>query len=305
MYEYTMTSSYQINVKHMNKQKIATILLVAVSLLCTLSVLAAPKPRWVQKGVASLNRERSNDSYRFLRFSTSDIDPNRLVVNRFQPLLTYVSELYQVSLSTVQLDSLVSARAARTTYRISFPSPEGGTSELFAQLVDDWSQFDDGIVAYMFQREQLYVLSELNAVPDFDDFELTRNYGAKPALMSLIPGLGQIYKGQAGKGYAIMGIEAMLLSGAIYSAVEARRYNRLAHRYPEAYASYWSDAATFRQLRNVCLFAAGGLYLYNLIDAVAAKGARRVVIKPQHHTELALMPVVLPYGTGIGMQIRF
>ena len=286
-------------------KKIAMLLLTAAWLVIAMTVSAQTKPRWVQDGVGSLNRECKDCSYRFHAFRTSGIDLSLLESGRFEPLKEELGNRYGVATDRMQLDSITGD--GRTTYRISFPDANGRSAEVFAQLVDDWARLDDDVSKLEFEFHQLYAVSEPDAAPAFDNFSVTHKYGFKPVVMSIIPGLGQIRKGQAGKGYAIMGTEVLLIGGTVYSAVELSRYNRLARKNPDMNNSYRSKASTFRSMRNTCLILAGGLYIYNLIDAALAKGARHVVIRRDGNpdAELTFAPVVTDHYAGAGMSIRF
>ena len=283
-----------------------SILVVLAGLLVSTAGSAQQPPRWVQRGVAPLNRERTNDSYSFHVLSTSGLDLGLLRNEGFQPLKEYVSAHYGVAPSDVQISEVGAAEGEPATYKLSFADAQG-PGEVYAQLVDEFSWLTDEIGGCDFELNRLYAISERNAVPQFDDFTITNKYGAKPVLMSIIPGLGQIYKGQSGKGFAIMGSEVVLIAGTVYSAVEAGRYNRLAKENPEFYANYQSSAQTFRVLRNVCLITGGALYIYNLIDAAVCKGASRVVVKRKNNTDaqFAFVPVVNDYSAGVGMSVRF
>ena len=285
--------------------RIITMLLVAATCM---TVSAQPKPHWVQKGVKAMNNECSNKSYGFHTFATFGADINQLEAERFKPLMEYVSKEYGTDMDGMKLDSLSSDSCSRTTYRLSFLSQDGKVSEVFAQLVDDWSRYDDNVDSWGFEMYQLYAVSERNVQPQFDKFSFTDNYGIKPLFLSIIPGLGQIYKGQDAKGYAILGTEAMLLAGGVYSVTEVGRYNRLAKKNPEVYDSYQSKATTYRQIRNACFIAGGALYIYNLIDAAISKGKRRVVIERQNNAgaEFAFSPMITECGgIGVGMSVKF
>ena len=280
--------------------------LAAACLLITAAVSAQTPPRWVRRGAHALNRSYADGRYRLRIFDTSGPDLGRLETERFRPLLDYVGAQYGADPAQMQLDSL--GDGACTTYRISFPA-DGGASTVYARLVDDWSGFGEepAEAGWNFELHQLYAISERDAAPEFDAFERTDRYPAETALLSIIPGLGQIRKGQPGKGYAIMGTEALFVGGIIYASVELNYYNRQAKRHPEVAGSYRSNAATFRQLRNVCLVAGGALYLYNLIDAAVARGARRVVIRRPNQlpVEVAFAPVAAPQGAGVGLAVTF
>lgn len=287
-------------------KKIAVLLFVIV--LHFVIADAQPKPHWVQKGVKSMNNECSNKSYGFHTFATFGADINQLETERFKPLMEYVSKEYGIDIGGMKLDSLNSDGCSRTTYRLSFLSQDGEASEVFAQLVDDWSRYEDNVDSWGFELHQLYAVSERNVQPQFDNFRLTSNYGIKPLFLSIIPGLGQIYKGQRAKGYAILGAEALLLAGGVYSVTEVGRYNRLAKKNPWVDDNYQSNATSYRHIRNACFIAGGALYIYNLIDAAISKGKRRVVIEQQNNAgaEFAFSPVISECGgIGVGMSVKF
>lgn len=262
-----------------------------------------PAPRWVQKGVKSLNRERTDKNYRFCTFTTTGTDVMQLQTIR--PLLEYIGKQYDVNPDAMQLDSL-SAPGGNTTLLITFLS-DGEPAEVQAQQIDSWTQFDDDIFSTQMQLSQLYAVSDKNTTPAFDNFTLTHKYGAKPVLMSVIPGVGQIYKGQRAKGYTILCSEAALLGVSIGTAVEVNHYKKLKKDNPGFNNSWDSKISFFRNLRNTSLIMAGGLYIYNLIDAAVAKGARRVIIKKPDQTaaEISFVPAVSPFGAGMGAVVRF
>lgn len=276
------------------------------AVLLALSVSAETRPQWVQKGVESLNNKVTDRAYGFQSFRTVSADRNRLELERFKPLMEYVGGEYGVAVESMSLDRLA-ASGGRATYRISFPQA-GGTSVVYAQLVDDWMHLEEGeSESWGFNLHQLYAVSDRDAVPQFDNFTVSERYGVAPVLMSLVPGLGQIYKGQKVKGYTILGAEAVLVGGIIYGELERARYVRLGKEEGNA-TSYNSKAATFRQLRNVCIVAGSALYLYNIIDAAVAKGARRVTVQRRNNStaEVAFAPVVTAHGEiGAGMSVRF
>jgi hypothetical protein len=55
--------------------------------------------------------------------------------------------------------------------------------------------------------------------------------------------------------------------------------------------------------RNICIGAAGALYVYNLIDAIASPGAKRIV--HGKNRRYAYTPVVTTGYTGIKLAINF
>lgn len=289
-------------------KKIVTILMAAAFVLSSVSAFGAePKPRWMQKrGVKVLNKQRSNDSYAFHIVRTvSDNEARLLNDDGVASLTRYVGEQYNVKPESIVVSRLVGDNAA-DAYLLSFSDGEGH-GEVCAQQVDEHIGYANDVTVWNLAKSRLYAISERNAVPQFDEFSLSNKYGAKPVFMSIIPGLGQIYKGQQAKGYTIMGAEAVFIGGTIFSAVEMAKYRRFAKDNPGVASSYESNVTTFRQLRNTCLIAGGALYLYNLIDAAVAKGARRVTVKRPNNTdaELAFAPVITEFGGGVGLSVRF
>ena len=46
--------------------------------------------------------------------------------------------------------------------------------------------------------------------------------------------------------------------------------------------TYNTKADNCENIRNICIGGAAALYVYNLIDAIAANGAKRVIIKKKN-----------------------
>jgi len=59
--------------------------------------------------------------------------------------------------------------------------------------------------------------------------------------------------------------------------------------------SYINSASNLATGRNVCIGAAAALYVYGLIDAIVAPGARRVVITPSADSR----------SVGVSASVRF
>ena len=287
-------------------KKVVTLLAAAFVLLPAMT-FAQTKPLWLQRGVKPLNEMRTNGSYEFRILNVSQSDITMLEVDRLVLLEDHIAAKYRVNPLDIVVDSLRSGDNGRTTYRLSF-AVNGRQTDVMAQLVDEYSKYRDNVDTFDYELSLLFAISAIGSVPSFDSFELTRRYPAKAALMSVVPGLGQIYKGQAGKGYAIIGTEAVLAGGAVFTAIEARRYGRLVSDNPGVAESYDNKASAYRMMRNGCLAAAGGVYIYNLVDAAFANGARRVVVgRPDGSAaEFAFAPVVTEYGgLGLGMTVKF
>ena len=129
----------------------------------------------------------------------------------------------------------------------------------------------------------LYQVIAPNATTDFEHTSTTTQYGIHGLWRSMIvPGWGQFYKGSKGKGAMFLGGTAALAGGMVYCqsritnsrSLAAQTYN------PEHLRIYSRRISNFSTARNVCIGATAALYVWNLVDAVVAPGARRVVVKP-------------------------
>lgn len=296
----------------MDLRKIKSLLALIVCVTFFSTANAEPTPRWVTKGVKELDKGRSNDSYSFHVFHTYNADESFLAYSRFQPLLDYVKATYGVEHDALSFDSIPGAGKLPTTYYVDFMK-DGEPLHVEAQLVDSYTKFDDYADGeWEYNLWQLYAISQAGVTPRFDDFKVTRDYNIESTAMSLVPGLGQIYKGQKAKGYTIMGAEALMIIGVVYGTVDANYYWKLEREqrklgHTDIADSYHSKAATGQQLRLFCAITGAGIYVYNLLDAAFSKGARYVEIKRKKapSMELTFTPVMSYNEAGVGMRLKF
>lgn len=289
-------------------KKTGTIVFALLCILVSANIHAEPVPRWVLKGVGELDKARSNDSYGFHIFHTYDPDEKIVELDRFKPLVEYMSGTYGIAKDNVNIEILQKDEEDKpTVYELSFMR-DGRLSVAYARLVDDFIKFDDyADGSFEYNLYQLYAISALDVTPEFDDFRLTDRYDGIPVALSVVPGLGQVYKGRKAKGFAIMGGEALLLTGVVVSAFNIDRYDGLAEQRPQYYDSYKSKAASYRTFGTVCAVAGAGLYVYNILDAAFSKGVRYVKVSPAKSSgvELSFEPVVTGDAAGFGVRLRF
>lgn len=153
----------------------------------------------------------------------------------------------------------------------------------------------------------LYTIADQNAADagSYDDqITLTTSYGARGLVRSIIPGWGQIYKGSTAKGACILAGEAVCVAGIIVCENQRASYHKKMLEQPRFAQTYNTKSDNWANGRNICIGAAAVLYVYNLIDAVAAKGAKRVVVK-KSRPRFALYPVADMEHAGVGLTMRF
>ncbi len=256
------------------------VLLAVVWLLPAPDAFAGVKPEWVQKGEEAMNRKRTNDSYVFKAFHQADADYNRLMDGRFDPLIHYVASKYRVERSSVQLDSLVAGAGVPVTYRIVFRDAEG-EAVVLARRVDSYLTFEDfNDQEFRWEHDQLFAVSEKNRNVVFDCYGIESANNGLAALMSVVPGVGQLYKGNTAKGLVILGSEVALGAAAAVFQLKANGYQKRADAGEFPADSWQSKADGYKLVRNISLGAMAGIWLFGIFDAVVGDGASRLKVEP-------------------------
>lgn len=262
---------------------ISRILSLLLLIALPTSVLAE-KPLWVSGSLSSLDKERSNESYSFRKFETFNSDINQLRKDRFNPLVGYLANTYGLDSASATVtrlsgdarfesvpDDAVGDTRVQSEYQITFSEPRQVT--FYAKLADEYISLDENAdQSYDFTLNQLYAVSadDSGKQPVYDNFDLSRKYGGKALALSIVPGLGQLYKGQKTKGWVIIGGEVGFVAMAIYADHRARNYADDFKNADDAIApSYRSKKKSWQNIRNVAIAGACGLYVYNLFDAAS------------------------------------
>lgn len=275
------------------------LLIIAVLLLTTLAATAQDKPRWAIKGVADINAQRTNQTYNFVKFETFGGDLDALRNESTRPLVEYLSTTFGLSDDNASVEQLPSASPAERTlpndpdatpsiardYKVTFSGPRPAI--YYARLIDEYVSFDDNVdETYDYTLYQLFEVSnrEDGIMPDYDDCDFTRSRNGQALVRSIIPGLGQYYKGQHLKAYCIWGGEAVFIAAALIcekrrSDYAADRNRFLAEGDLASWDSYRSKSQSWRTFRNIAIGGAIGVYVYNLLDAALSKGPRQVIVR--------------------------
>ncbi len=180
-------------------------------------------------------------------------------------------------------------------------------NKIFVEKIDEYVTRDHAGAYYL---TTLYTISELGTTPLFDNIDKTTKYGAIGLWRSaIVPGWGQFYKGSYLKGGLIMGGAVALAGGIVYTECMRSDYaDKIAKTHKEENKRvYATRRDNFETGRNICIGAAAALYVYNLIDAIVAPGARRLVIKsrPNGNTYTVLPAVTVEGNPVIMASITF
>lgn len=291
-----------------------TALIITVMAACCLTMSAAEKsdgmkPRWM---TSSLPTPQSH-GYIFVsaqgRGATLDEARQRALVN----LTTKLEHERGLRItSTLGVES----NATRSGGRRSGTSTQTYTMQcterdkqitLTTRVIDEYWECSDGGCTIT----QLYTVNDQNASGGSysDRITLTTRYGAAPVFMSLIPGVGQIYKGSTLKGGLIIGGAAICIAGIVTGQVMHNSYVNKRTEYPVHFDFYNKKATDWGNIRNVFAGVGAALYIYNLIDAAVAPGRRQVkVSKNTVSYTLAPSPMTDNFGNigaGLALNINF
>jgi hypothetical protein len=180
---------------------------------------------------------------------------------------------------------------------------KGMSVRLQAKLVDEYSELISVNGKKEYKVTALYMVG-LQSDPVFDDVTTTSKYGARGLLRSaVVPGWGQFYKGSNLKGGLILGGEAALAGGILASENLRASYVKKMKEQPQHIQTYNSKADNWENIRNVCIGGAAALYVYNLIDAIAADGGKRIIVNKKSH--FSFQPVMNTEYSGLAIAFNF
>lgn len=279
--------------------------LLTMLMLCAIVLTAmAQKPRWVGNTPGELN-----NTYRFVEKVSrgSSVEAARM---DGLALLAQDQQLRNAVMMNVKAGMLTDVKQDQTNGQLNENiqnkvriemEMDGERFRLQGTVVDEYIESHrDGI----YTLHTLYMVA-INDHPVFDFPRLTTSYGAAPAVMSVIPGMGQLYKGSTAKGLCILATEALLAGGIILCENQRSDYKNKMHEQPMFAQKYNTKANNWETARNVCIGAAAAVWVYNMIDAAVAKGARRVKVARNAASGLSLSPMLPTEGCGMSMAYRF
>lgn len=129
----------------------------------------------------------------------------------------------------------------------------------------------------------LYSVANQNSF-EYDFIDVTASYANDPTTwgLSLIPGAAQMHKGSYVKGGIIMGGSVALVGGIIaFENIRADNMSKISQTHSADVKKTYNNNANNAALgRNICIGGLAALYVYNILDAIIAPGARRIIVTP-------------------------
>ena len=244
------------------------------------------RPRWVNNTPIATN---SNLSFVVARETSNS--PNYSRKMSLESLASNLPRAWNVSSQTILEDesainrdlSGISSANQKQVMKMTVYA-EGLPVELKCQMVDEYWEQVNSYGRTVYECYQLFLAAAPNTNPPFDKCLVTTSYASDPATwgLSLIPGAAQMHKGAYAKGGVIMGSSVALAGGLI--ALESMRANHLAKidqtHSADVKKAYNDRASACATGRNICIGALAALYIYNIVDAIVAPGARRIIVTP-------------------------
>ncbi len=268
-------------------------LVVMISIIMTagsFSASAEKAPDWTRKSVQALNALRSNTSYEFMVFRTEDPSQTRLHETWSVPLVNYLAEKYDADPNLMVVERISDSSDNQPLYRVLMGGPGAGDAVL-VRRIDAYDNVDYNTVwdAY-FECYQLFAIGEKNSDVVFDDFSLEGSSKAGAAVMSIIPGVGQLYKGETGKGLALLGTGVALAGSGIASHIVAKNWERMMVEQPEFKDSWSQKAYGMRRQRNTLLVVLGCVSAYSIFDAIVSDGVPKLKVRESDGSTLSVAP---------------
>lgn len=206
------------------------------------------------------------------------------------------------SVSTFESGDNNSKYSEHESFEMEF-KVNGEEVKILSRLVDEYWEREKGwYIVY-----NLYQVKEGKDLPKhiIDKITLTERYGAAPVLMSVIPGVGQWYKGSKVKGSVMFVAEAASVASIIVCENKRANYMTKVKEYPKFAKEYHARAKDWETGRNISIGVAAGVWLWNIVDAAVAKGARRVVVNRPDGRGLAIHPYSTFESSGLTLAYKF
>lgn len=281
-------------------------LIMVIIPFTSISAGSGKKPQWAVKGESYLNNRYSNKPYYFDIIKTTGHDLREAKKNIMLELVEAIGRKNHIKgkeKSTIINDEGGEHETARIEYKGDINN-DYKTNIFYTKLVDDYWEYNPSEdEEYLYCA--LYAISLQDQEPAFDNFSSTTSYGVAPVLMSIIPGVGQMYKGSTFKGICMLGGVAACSLGALFCENERSDYKNKIKEQPQFAQTYNTKANNYETARNICIGAAAAIWLYNIIDAAVAKGARRIVVSPNYGSYLSIHPVATPNSAGVSLTYNF
>ena len=167
-----------------------------------------------------------------------------------------------------------------------------------ARILDEYAEE----VGYNNWRVYLLVQTLKHPQYSFENITVTDQYPF--SARAFVPGMQQLYKGQKTKGIMFIAAEVACVGGIVVSeGLRTSNINLINSTHnAQQRAQYTDKANMWQNVRNGFIAATAAVYVWNVIDALTAKGARYV---KQGSVQFALAPYTNGETVGFAMNVKF
>lgn len=151
----------------------------------------------------------------------------------------------------------------------------------------------------------VYFLVQTAKNPTFTYETITLSDEYKFSGRVFVPGMAQLYKGDKVKGSCIIAAEALSVASIIVCENQRAAYNKKVIENPKHAKEYSNSASNWETGRNISIGVAAGIWIYNIIDGVVAKGKKRIIVGRPKENGLSLTPYISSDASGFSMAYRF
>lgn len=188
---------------------------------------------------------------------------------------------------------------------------EGSARPISSRRIDEFWTYKQRGGSPAVDYRAVYAVERSGEHADFSTISTTTSYAAHGLWRSaIVPGWGQLYKGSYLKGGLVMGGSIVLIGGIIYTSSMRTDYaNKIVKTHIAANKrTYATKRDNFTMGRNICIGGLAALYVYNLVDAIVAPGARRILVHQSNdgRRSYSLLPTVMEDNSaGLAFNLRF
>ena len=173
-----------------------------------------------------------------------------------------------------------------------------GTLTVKSRVIDEYAEHRGSGDWEVF----LLVQTAKNPTYDYEPVSVTDSYPF--SYKAFIPGMAQLDKGQTAKGVFFIAAEVACVGGIIAAESLRSSYeNKIASTYNVSQRKIYTDNANnCANVRNIMIGAVAAVYVWNIIDAVASKGPRRVKLGS---VAMDFTPYATGQEAGLALNLHF
>ena len=210
---------------------------------------------------------------------------------------SYVEVVSAVGYNVQQARNMAVQEAVRRRSLATGTEASVTTSGNDINVVSDHNVIVNGYTVY------LLVQTAKNPTFQYERVRVTNEYDFSPSVF--VPGLMQIKKGSIGKGAFFIGAEIAFVGGIVVAeCMRSSNISKMNSTHAAASRKSYADNADMcANVRNVAIAGAAAIYIWNVIDGIAAKGKKHIDIA--ENSSLDIRPYVAIDGGGLALSFNF